>query len=245
MIQRNREVIEEEVAGVLEEHNAEIMTFTFPTDIVGIDIDDMTKWLVFEIEGLDPQEIIDNQYVLSSIITEHDSVRYQVMIKYGETVLYKSMVKTLYFDETLEVDNIQINLDDLSVLNQLKDQVNELKTQYETIIEEGNEDITKLISQVNSLETTIEVAEQKRESNERARQSEYEQALQDLSNAISEIQDLTSDYNQNATNKIKEYNINAEKKIAEINLTINQRIEDLEFRVNTQTGHLEVNLLEE
>lgn len=221
------------------------MTFTFPTEIVGIDIEDMTKWLVFEIEGLDPQEIVNNQYVLSSIITEHDSVRYQVMIKYGETVLYKSMVKTLYFDETLEVENIQINLDDLSVLNQLKDQVNELKTQYEIIIEQGNEDITELISQVNSLEATIEAAEQERANNEIIRQNEYEQALQDLNNAISEIQDLTSAYNQNAANKTEEYNTNAEEKIAEINSTINQRIEDLEFRVNTQTGHLEVNLLEE
>ena len=145
----NRDIVNQnDLAGINGENNAEIMYFHFPEQIVGIDMSTITKWIQFKNEELDLLQMIENdQYSLTDLITQYESVNYQVLLKYEETVLWKSKISELNFDESLDISTT-ITIDDLSVLNQLK-------LQYEELLKQGNTDIDNLIKKIENLEKKL------------------------------------------------------------------------------------------
>lgn len=226
----NREVIKNEVAGNNGENNAEIMYFHFPEQIVGIDLSNVTKWIQFKNENLDLLQMIENdEYSLTDLITQYESVEYQVLLKYNNLVLWKSNIDELDFGESLDID-VTITIDELSVLNQLRLQVIELKKQYEDAINQGNTDIANLIKQVENLETKINNAEALRETAETNRviaedervkaETERNQKLADLvkkvENTISRLSHSVDEYNQNAETQLNKLQTTADTSVSAV-----------------------------
>ena len=71
------------------------MYFFFPEKIAGISSNEFSKWIIFDIEGLEPQEIKNNQYSLSNIITQYDCVNWQLQLKYKELILLSEIPHTI------------------------------------------------------------------------------------------------------------------------------------------------------
>lgn len=238
----NREIVKNEVAGNNGENNAEIMQFHFPEQIVGIDMSKITKWIQFHNESLDLLQMIENdKYSLTDLITQYESVEYQVLLKYNNLVLWKSNIDELDFGESLDID-VTITVDDLSVLNQLKLQVEELKKQYEEAIKKGNTDIAKLIKQVEDLETKINTAEEARKTAEQNRviaenarvqaESERNQKLANLvkevENTILKLSHSINEYNQNAEKQLKKLNDTADTGVSAVLSAKNSSIKDIQ-----------------
>lgn len=231
----NREVVKNDVAGNNGENNAEIMRFHFPEQIVGIDMDKITKWIQFKNEELDLLQMIENdEYSLTDLITQYESVEYQVLLKYNNLVLWKSNVAELDFGESLDISTT-ITVDDLSVLNQLKLQIEELKKQYEDVINQGNDDIAKLIKQVEDLETKINKAEQNRVTAENGRvqaESERNKKLDDLvkevENTILKLAHSVDEYNQNAETQLNRLSNTANTAVSAVNSAKDNSIQDIQ-----------------
>lgn len=170
------------------------MHFFFPDKIAGISIDNFTKWIIFDIDGLEPQEIKNNQYSLSNIITQNESVDWQLQLKYGETILFKSIVNTLYFEESL-IKDVIIKLDDLSILNQLKIQIEELERKIntaesnrETTFEESITNMNKIIENLKySIEEYNTNAEEKILNLEQLSKDEQEKITTLLNKRIKDL----------------------------------------------------------
>lgn len=220
----NRDIHIFKSSGVTGENNAEIMHFYFPEQIVGIDISKITKWIKFKNDNLDLLQMIENnEYSLTNLITQYKSVEYQVLLKYEEVILWKSKISELHFDESLDVD-VTITLDDLSVLNQLKLQIEYLKKQYKNTIDQGSQDITKLIEQIKDLEMKINTAEnvriateENRISAENERVKAEEKRNQELKNLIEKVNTVIG----NLRHSIGEYNSNAEEQLSNLNSVAN------------------------
>lgn len=238
----NREIVKNEVAGNNGENNAEIMQFHFPEQIVGIDMSKITKWIQFHNDNLDLLQMIENdKYSLTDLITQYESVEYQVLLKYNNLVLWKSNIDELDFGESLDID-VTITVDDLSVLNELRLQVIELKKQYEEAIKKGNDDITDLIKQVEDLETKINTAEEARKTAEESRviaenarvqaESERNQKLADLvkevENTILKLSHSIDEYNSNAEQQLKKLGDTADTSVSAVLSAKNASIKDIQ-----------------
>lgn len=220
----NRDVVNQnDLAGINGENNAEIMYFHFPEQIVGIDMSNITKWIQFKNEKLDLLQMIENdQYSLTDLITQYESVEYQVLLKYEETVLWKSKISELNFDESLDISTT-ITIDDLSVINQLK-------LQYEELLKQGNTDIDNLVKKIENLEKEINQAEMVRVESEESRviaenervQAESERN-QTLANLVKEVNDTIS----RLSHSIDEYNQNAEIQLNRLENTANNSVSDI------------------
>ncbi len=227
----NRDVVyQSDFGGIKGENNAEIMHFHFPEQIVGIDLSKVTKWIQFKNEELDLIQMIENdQYSLTDLITQYENVKYEVLLKYNELILWKSRIAELDFDESLDV-NVTITIDELSVLNQLRLQVIELKNQYEELLKNGNQDITDLIKKIEDLESKINKAEEERKTAEKNRviaengrvqaETERNQTLADL---VKEVESTIS----RLAHSIEEYNQNAETQIGRLESTANGGVSEI------------------
>lgn len=247
----NREVVNQnDIAGINGENNAEIMQFHFPEKIVGIDMSKITKWIQFkndEVENkLDLLQMIENdQYSLTNLITQYESVEYQVLLMYEELVLWKSKIAELNFDESLDVD-VTITLDDLSVLNQLRLQVEELKTQYEEAIKQGNTDITKLKTEIDELEKSISsaenlrvIAENERVAAEQERNQKFTDLVEEVNNAISKLKHSIAEYNENAEEKIGQLNSVASSAVSSVNSEKSSALSSISSAKNTAIENIE------
>lgn len=224
----NREVVNQsDSAGTNGENNAEIMYFHFPEQIVGIDMSNITKWIQFKNEELDLLQMIENdEYSLTDLITQYESVEYQILLKYNNLVLWKSNVAELDFGESLDISTT-ITVDDLSVLNQLKLQVEELKKQYEEAIKQGNDDIAKLIKQVEDLETKINKAENGRVQAESERNKKIDDLVKEVENTILKLAHSVEEYNLNAENELNRLSETADTGVSAVNFAKDSAISSI------------------
>ena len=192
------------------------MYFFFPEKIAGISSNEFSKWIIFDIEGLEPQEIKNNQYSLSNIITQYDCVNWQLQLKYKELILFESAIHTMYFEETL-VKDVTITIDDLSVLNQLK-------LQYEKLLRQGNADIDNLIKRIEDLEKEINSAERQRENAEQnrvtaenERNQKFAELVKEMNNTILRLSHSIEEYNQNAKTQLSRLESTANIGVSDIN----------------------------
>lgn len=249
----NREVVKNEVAGNNGENNAEIMQFHFPDKIVDIDMSNITKWIQFHNDNFDLLQMIENnKYSLTDLITQYESVEYQVLLKYNNLVLWKSNVAELDFGKSLDVD-VTITLDDLSVLNQLRLQVIELKKQYEELLKQGNDDIADLIKQIEELEKKINEAETLRKKAEEGRvtaenervEAELERNLKlndlvkKVNDTISRLSHSVDEYNQNAETQLSRLESTADTGVSAVNSAKDSAISSISSSEETAVDNIE------
>ena len=79
------------------------------------------------------------------------------------------------------------------------------------------------------------------EKAEESRTQAEEKRNEKVDNAISEIKDMTADYNENAENKTNEFNQNSATKVEEFN--INANLETLDFNNNAEQKEEEINTI--
>lgn len=242
----NRKIVKRGIAGNSGENNAEIMKFHFPEQIVGIDMTTLTKWIQFKNEELDLLQMIENdEYSLTDLITQYESVEYQVLLKYNDLVLWESNVAELDFGKSLDVD-VTVTLDDLSVLNQLRLQVEELKKQYEEAIKQGNTDIAKLKTEIDELEKSISsaenlrvIAENGRVTAEQERNQKFTELVEKVNNAISNLKHSITEYNANAEEKLAQLNSAASSAVSSVNFEKNSALSSISSAKETALKNIE------
>lgn len=90
------------------------------------------------------------------------------------------------------------------------------------------------IAEIQALEESVEQAEQDRIQADEERNKKVD-------DAISEIKDMTADYNENAEIKTDEFNKNATSKLDEFNS--NASLETLDFNDNAERKKEEINII--
>lgn len=226
----NRDIVNQnDLAGINGENNAEIMYFHFPEQIVGIDMSTITKWIQFKNEELDLLQMLENdQYSLTDLITQYESVNYQVLLKYEETVLWKSKISELNFDESLDISTT-ITIDDLSVLNQLK-------LQYEELLKQGNTDIDNLIKKIENLEKEINQTEGLRVKSEESRiiaENKRVQAEKERNQVLTDLVKEVNDTILRLAHSVEEYNQNAETQLGILESKANGGVSDINSAQNS------------
>ena len=232
ILSTNREINYSEDENIQGENNATIIYFEFPEKISGIDINELNKYIVFNLEGISPQLIENNQYTITDALTQKETLEAQIYIKRGKDLLFKSEIFELDFGKSLEI-NYTVTLDDLDIIDSLI-------RQYEELNEKFNSEVTNLIS----LEQSIQTAENLRASAETNRNLKFQQLEQDLLAAINSIKDLTSAYNLNAESKIKEFNSNYDTQIANFNANVTNKTTDFDNNATTKKEEFNNNVEE-
>lgn len=224
-VSENRQITLHGIGQIIGEHNATVLNFTFPEKIVGIDIDDLNKYLVFDLDGVSPQLIENNTFNLSSLYTKQTELVMQIKIMRGNDLLFKSEKFMLEFEEDIEV-NYKTTVEDLDVINNLI-------TQYQTLVA----NIETIKTNLETLETTIENAESLRSLVENAR-IVGEEIRVDNENV--RIQNESS--RQTTFNDLSTKMENAIKGIDDtINAKVVQKFNTMTFSINDK-GELEVDL---
>lgn len=223
IVNENRKITLEGIGQIVGEHNATVLNFTFPEKIVGIDIDDLNKYLVFDLEGVSPQLIENNTFNLSNLYTEQTELVMQIQIKRGNDLLFKSEKFMLEFEEGIEV-SYETTVDDLDVIDNLI-------TQYQTLVA----NIVTLQKNLADFETTIENAEALRNLAENARIEGEELRVDNENERI-----------QNETNRQQTFTALSKQMsdaISGIENTINtkvaERFNNMTFSIN-ENGEMEV-----
>lgn len=157
IVKENRQVSLSGIGQIIGEHNATVLNFTFPKEIIGIDIDELNKYIIFDLDGVSPQIIENDTFNLSSLYTEQTELIMQIAIMRGKDLLFKSEKFMLEFEDGIEV-NYETTVDDLDVINNLI-------TQYQKIVEQ----VIEINKNLKNFETTIEDAERLRVLAEDAR----------------------------------------------------------------------------
>ena len=230
IVNENRKITLEGIGQIVGEHNATVLNFTFPEKIVGIDIDDLNKYLVFDLEGVSPQLIENNTFNLSNLYTEQTELVMQIQIKRGNDLLFKSEKFMLEFEEGIEV-NYETTVDDLDVIDNLI-------TQYQTLVA----NIVTLQENLANFETTIENAEALRNLAENARIEGEELRVDNEDERIqNENTRKTNETNRQQT--FTELSEQMNKAISGIENTINtkvaERFNNMTFSIN-ENGEMEV-----
>lgn len=230
IVNENRKITLEGIGQIVGEHNATVLNFTFPEKIVGIDIDELNKYLVFDLYGVSPQLIKNNTFSLSNLYTEQTELVMQIQIKRGNDLLFKSEKFMLEFEEGIEV-NYETTVEDLDVIDNLI-------TQYQSLVE----NIVILKTNLENFETTIENAESLRNLAESARISGEDLRVD---NENERIQNENT-RNANETNRQETFTTlsqQMENAINGIENTINtkvaQKFNNMTFLIN-KNGELEV-----
>lgn len=205
ILSTNREINYSENENIQGENKATVIYFEFPEKISGIDINELNKYIIFNLEGVSPQLIENNQYTITDALTQKESLEAQIHIKRGKDLLFKSEIFELDFGKSLEI-NYTITLDDLDIIDSLIRQYEELNNNFNT-------EVSNLIS----LEQSIRTAEELRNSAETSRSTRFQELGRKLLTAIKSIEDLTAAYNTNAQNKTDAFNSNYESKITDFN----------------------------
>ncbi len=220
-IKENRQVSVYGIGQIIGENNATVLNFSFPEKIVGIDINELNKYIVFDIEGIKPQRIINNQFSLSNLYTQKSELVMQVLIKKGKSLLFESEKFLLEFQDNIEV-HYETTIDDLDVIDNLI-------TQYEEKVKE----VKKIKDDLIDFENTIQEAEELRDDFEVIRNLNEENRILNENKRIQEF--------DNILNKLQK-SINSVDKI--INEKVVKRFNSMEFCIN-KNGFLEVKILNE
>ena len=232
ILSTNREINYSENENIQGENKATVIYFEFPEKISGIDINELNKYIIFNLEGVSPQLIENNQYTITDALTQKESLEAQIHIKRGKDLLFKSEIFELDFGKSLEI-NYTITLDDLDIIDSLIRQYEELNNNFDTEV-----------SNLKSLEQSIQAAEELRNSAETSRSTRFQELEQELLTAIKSIKDLTTAYNTNAQNKTDEFNSNYESKITDFNSNSTNKTTDFDKNVKNKIEEFNNNATE-
>lgn len=186
IIDENREVLKEtNKIGNDSENKVEVLEFEFPKQYTAF-----TKYIEFQIKNEKYVDLIENdQYVITRAIAKYGKIKAQVVLRNSldnDVAVFKS------------------NIFDLKISNSLN-ATEDVPTEYPTWIDN-----------LTNLKQDLEKAEQERESNEKERisaegerQENFTEMQKTVENAVSNIKDLTEEYNSNAEKETKKFNDNA------------------------------------
>lgn len=230
IVNENRRIILHGIGQMIGEHNATVLNFTFPEKIIGIDIDELNKYLIFDTEGLSPQLIENNTFDLSNLYTKQNELIMQIHIKHGNDLLFKTEKFMIEFEDGIEV-HYETTVDDLDVIDNLI-------TQYQLLVA----NIVALQENLANFEITIENAEALRNLAENAR-IESEELRVDNENERIQNENTRKTNETNRQQKFSTLSTQMENAIREIDNVINtkvsQRFENMRFLINNK-GELEV-----
>ena len=160
------------------------------TGIVEVELPDGEKGMI-EVERTEEGYELP---VKSSLLTQTGFVKFQLRILHDDVEIFKSEIIAL----------------------EVKDSINATETipeQYPTWID----NLTTLKQELEKAESERVSNENERQSAEKTRQENFTKMQETVSNAVSNIKDLTEDYNENAKQKTEEFNKNFEEKQKAIN----------------------------
>lgn len=181
-VNENRSIIVSGVGQIIGENNATVLNFSFPNEIVGIDIEKLNKYIVFDIGKNNIQPIENNQFALSSLYTQSTELVMQVLIKKGKSLLFESEKFLLEFQDNIEV-HYETTINDLDIIDNLITQYQEIVTQ---VIEFKNS-IINLEKEIKYAENLRIIAENGRIENDKNRQKEFDDLKNKMSEAIKDI----------------------------------------------------------
>lgn len=181
-VNENRSIIVSGVGQIIGENNATVLNFSFPNEIVGIDIEKLNKYIVFDIGENNIQPIENNQFALSSLYTQSTELVMQVLIKKGKSLLFESEKFLLEFQDNIEV-HYETTINDLDIIDNLITQYQEIVTQ---VIEFKNS-IINLEKEIKDAENLRLIAENGRIENDKNRQKEFDDLKNKMSEAIKDI----------------------------------------------------------
>lgn len=150
--------------------------------IVEVELPDGTKGMI----EVDRTEEGYELPVKSSLLTQTGFVKFQLRILHDDVEIFKSEIIAL----------------------EVKDSINATETipeQYPTWID----NLTTLKQELEKAESERVSNENKRQSAEKTRQENFTKMQETVSNAVSNIKDLTEEYNSNAKKETKKFNGNA------------------------------------
>ena len=253
-VSTNRDIDYLEDENIQGENNATVIYFEFPEKVAGLDINELNKYIIFNLEGVSPQLIENNQYTITDALTQKETLEAQIYIKRGKDLLFKSEIFELNFGNSLEV-NYTITIDDLDIIDSLITQYEELNKQYTADIATGTKSIKDIENEISEAEKLRTMAEDERKKAETTRSSRFEELEKSLLNAISLIKDLTDTYNQNAkdktdafdsnyTQKLKDFNDNVKNNTISFNDNVKKQIEAFDNNVENKSKEFNDNYTE-
>lgn len=209
---------------IIGEFNASVLNFEFPQEIASIPESELNKYLVFQKEGMKPKQIIDNQVKLSDLYTQDRILTMQIFVKKDKTLLYKSEIFELEFEDTLDFE-YETSIDDLDIIDNLISQYKDLKAKYEEQIAKSQIEYDKLLENFSDLNTKVTTLEEARENAEKSR----------ISNENIRVQNEQSRKN-NETSRIEKEN---QRNLNEVQReeTFNSKIEEVEEAINELSNY--------
>ena len=173
--------------GMNGENLQEVLLFCLDEKIEGIgivevELPDGTKGMI----EVDRTEEVYELPVKSSLLTQTGFVKFQLRILHDDVEIFKSEIIAL----------------------EVKDSINATETipeQYPTWID----NLTTLKQELEKAESERVSNENERQSAEKTRQENFTKMQETVSNAVSNIKDLTEEYNSNAKKETKKFNDNA------------------------------------
>ena len=186
IIYQNREVYKEESKiGNDSENKVETLEFEFPEEYK-----DFTKYIEFQTKDEKYVDLIeDDKYIITRAIAKYGKIKAQIVLRNSlenDVAVFKSDIFELKVSKSI---NATIDV----------------PIEYPTWID----NLTRLKQDIEHAEHERVSNENERISAEEARQENFTEMQETVSSAVSNIKDLTEDYNSNAEKEIKKFNDNA------------------------------------
>ena len=189
------------------------------TGIVEVELPDGEKGMI-EVERTEEGYELP---IKSSLLAQTGFVKFQLRILHDDVEIFKSEIIAL----------------------EVKDSINATETipeQYPTWID----NLTTLKQELEKAESERESNENERQSAEKTRQENFTKMQETVSSAVSNIKDLTEDYNSNAEKETKKFNDNAleqtktfntnsDDKLAEYNKNHTAKMKEFDDNYDTKT----------
>jgi hypothetical protein len=220
IINKDRSVIPIGTWGTKNENDFEIVDFEFPEELEGYN-----KRIVYLLGGGDnPWGVIDrdNKAYITSEITSKENVKGYVWCTKGNP------------DRPADTDFRSQEFDIPFYENEPATGVVPTPQQvdgFNTMLTEMN----AKIDEVDALETTIETAEAQRQEAEISREERTDEA-------INNIIDMTSAYNQNAQEKTDAFNSNATQKTNDFDSHVTQKVNDFDTHATQKTSDFDTHV---